>query len=454
MSGLSRLAAVAALLADAEAEVLLSRSKTPLPKHKAPPTKRKLLSKNVNHYRPLQKKIKSQKKKKSRKPPVLLPSAKTKEEIQEDARVAALHVKKPFKHENNSSNRMNINRARSRYGFKSKPLSGDKRTIRTLMYNIVKEFAISVLLGADDKGVERADIMKMAMNNPPTPDLLAPKACTYHSGENLGHVVLDGKLYPMRAAYQVGSQLGLDQTKHTIHQFTVDMVNLKQQLKKLVLENDKEGYYKDTDLEFNEMDMKIYYSCTGLSGKRHTKELSFHTDNTHDKALKRGSPVAICSFGDNKILKFRRAFGQGKDTGSKNAADNFFFPQESGTVVLLDPRDEEGALHAASHFWQHAAKLDCPKGISFSLMFRVIEKAVPVDPITNRLQGGNKYIWSTAHRDKAIPQAEKELAECSHYLAEKERILRSVVDTINAHKPSKWLPNKFESPTLEYKKYN
>jgi ribosome modulation factor len=369
-------------------------------------------------------------------------------------------AKPKFHNRNDSTNRGRFERARCQ-GFQSGPLTGFRPRIRWLLYCIVKDFVLDVLLGKDDGGARTA-IMKMANSNPkPTPDLLSPSASTYHFGRSTGKIVLeDGIEYPLRAAYQAGCQTGLDQSKHTIGPFTAAMQELALIIKKLVHERDPEYYAsKDIDCDFNEMDIKMYLTYTGMNGKKKTKLLRKHTDRKHDSSLKQGSPVAICSFGDNKILEFTRAIGTGLDAGSKHSADSFHFTQDNGTVVLLDARDEEGALHPASYYWQHAARLDHPEGISFSIMFRVVEKFVPVDPTTSRLKDtqifGKPVVWTTPLRDALIPKAEEELRKSEHFKAEKERILRKIVDTVNNYKPSR-RANKFEDfkeRPLEYKKY-
>jgi len=88
------------------------------------------------------------------------------------------------------------------------------------------------------------------------------------------------------------------------------------------------------------------------------------------------TPAVIVSFGDAKVLEFMKCCSRHNKVVPEEAL-RFF--QTSGTVALLDPRDEEHDKKLA-HWMHRSYMLDKENGVSMTPMFRVVQKAIAVKP--------------------------------------------------------------------------
>jgi hypothetical protein len=101
-------------------------------------------------------------------------------------------------------------------------------------------------------------------------------------------------------------------------------------------------------------------------------------DNKHQNYMDNNSQapnsvVAIVSFGDEKVLRFRSMEGTGKGTES-NPPRDIVFPQKSGSILALHPADEQlivlPCVAPVPFWWAHKARMvDTTNGVAVSLLF-------------------------------------------------------------------------------------
>lgn len=136
-----------------------------------------------------------------------------------------------------------------------------------------------------------------------------------------------------------------------------------------------ESHYADQGIKIKECNFKhapVKLYVNGMSTKIHT-DLTF--DHKHKNILGTckqvtGSPVAICTYGDEKNLIFQKwAVGDSKKPLCPTVEVSF--KTKNGTLVILDPRDEFGN---GKHYWKHKAELVNKKeGVSMSINFRFVK---------------------------------------------------------------------------------
>jgi len=96
------------------------------------------------------------------------------------------------------------------------------------------------------------------------------------------------------------------------------------------------------------------------------------------------TPAAIVSFGDAKVLEFMKRCSRHTKVAPEEVL-RFF--KTAGTVAMLDPRDEEHDDKLA-HWMHRSHMLDKENGVSMTLMFRVVQKAIAVNPAAAAAVGG------------------------------------------------------------------
>lgn len=226
------------------------------------------------------------------------------------------------------------------------------------------------------------DNMKAPRNNEAQSALQAKASFDIYFSYNIADTDLPG--FVVRSNYGSFSgdlSIGLDPRHSTINKIFPDLHQLCMLIRKHVMRHyQKRG--ECYNCEFNQVSIKLYFN---------EKQTNEHTDiefnNTHTAPLETNSqvpntPVAIAVFGDTKFLQFIQYKQQGKK--ETRTGKSVTFVQESGALMVLDPKDEE--LNGLDNtFWKHAARLENQKhGVSISLMFRVVQSQRTVHAETGK----------------------------------------------------------------------
>jgi len=228
------------------------------------------------------------------------------------------------------------------------------------------------------------DNVKCSMANPAMMALFSPSSFDIYFGDNL---LLKGNKM-VRTAYAQGSgvnSIGLDPRYAKIHHIFPQLSDLR----KMVIAAVKQFYADNNEFgifycEFNHVSVKLYFN---------DKKTGWHVDVTQDKATGKAkennsqmpnTPVAIVSFGDAKVLEFMKRYSRHTKVSPEEVL-RFF--QTTGTVVILDPRDEEYDEKLA-HWMHRSYMLDKENGVSMTLMFRVVQKVITVKPATATVVDG------------------------------------------------------------------
>lgn len=249
------------------------------------------------------------------------------------------------------------------------------------------------------------DIIKAPMGNPGKPSFSSLVSHNIYFGVN---VELKSNGIVTRTAYGTGSgssSIGLDPRKSTIYPIFPELAHLVNVVEKIVIQ---EYQKKNVTMPFNInfVSVKVYY--TGKVTREHT-DMEF-TKKTHvpkaNNSQEMGTPVAIVTFGDSKILEFVRYFSD--ESGNQERTKEVLkFVQDNCSIVVHDPNDEY--LDHNRNFWKHKASLvDGDVGVSVSLCFREVRatKDVMVDDCTF----ANKNIGGTGKKLQQYLLAEEFLA--------------------------------------------
>ena len=229
------------------------------------------------------------------------------------------------------------------------------------------------------RSVYLRDNLKAPMWNAAKPELTSRPSVNLYFGQNFDSTD-EGMI---RAAYAVGSgasSIGLDPSTMRIDPFFPRLIELVQQVTVVVRQK---TVWKNA--WFNLVSVKIYYTYRDEKGKLVRKTTNWHVDVTLDKkgvpmsnnSQVPVSPVAILTFGDSKTLYFRRHTSRDK----YEEDSTFGIPQTSGSLLLLDGRDE--MLDAQGRHWRHCSGPS--EGVTFSFMFRNVQRQVNVDPFENTI---------------------------------------------------------------------
>jgi hypothetical protein len=227
------------------------------------------------------------------------------------------------------------------------------------------------------------DNLKAPLNNPAKPASISKASMNFYFGTNKevkGDLVL-------RTAYAVGSgvtSIGLDPSTMKVHALFPEMSELMGMAHEAVMTNPKVAHTMQ-DKYFNFCSVKIYFSFRDEKGKLVRKNTNWHVDVTSDKQGKPlpnnsqvpGTPVVIATFGDTKILEFRR---QGRH-GNLDNNSHLEFSQENGSIFVLHPDDEK--IDYLQKHWRHKSEMKLvnnnkpnPDAVTFAFMFRVVQGEV------------------------------------------------------------------------------
>ena len=216
------------------------------------------------------------------------------------------------------------------------------------------------------------DNVKSALWNEGIPAFLSPSAINIYFGMNTGKVNYGGKKQVKRCSYGTGAgvrSIGLDPRYATVNSFFPQMNRLRDTLVK-----EFSRRFPDCNCNFTHCAVKVY-----LKGQIVDWHTDMEFDNKHQNYLDHNSQapnsvVAIVSFGDEKVLRFRSMEGTGKGTES-NPPRDIVFPQKSGSILALHPADEQlivlPCVAPVPFWWAHKARMvDTTNGVAVSLLFR------------------------------------------------------------------------------------
>ncbi|KAL3912798.1 MAG: hypothetical protein SGARI_000969 [Bacillariaceae sp.] len=228
------------------------------------------------------------------------------------------------------------------------------------------------------------DDLKAPLGCPAIPAKLAPAALNLYLAENVG-VTKDPNTI-MRAAYAFGSgvtSIGLNPETMRLLPFFPDLIALKKHVTEVVHDN-AEWKAQMKGKQFNVCSIKVYYWLVRVNEKGEKrwvrKDVKWHVDierNSRGEPKDNNSqepntPVAILTFGSDKIFSMR----EHKSPDVYLKSTNVQFKQTNGTLIVLDPRDEE--IKKGKH-WRHMSECgDDKQGVTFSLLFRICRKRVEV----------------------------------------------------------------------------
>jgi len=275
------------------------------------------------------------------------------------------------------------------------------------------------------------DNVKCSMANPAMMALFSPSSFDIYFGDNL---LLKGNKM-VRTAYAQGSgvnSIGLDPRYAKVHHLFPQLSDLR----KLVIAAVKQFYADNNEFglffcEFNHVSVKLYFN---------NKKTGWHVDVTQDKATRKAktnnsqmpnTPVAIVTFGDAKVLEFMKRYSKNSKVVPEEVL-RFF--QTTGTVVILDPRDEEYDQKLA-HWMHRSYLLDKEDGVSIALMFRVVQKWVTVKPATATVVDGKVGGDGIKKRkmDAARNQLENRTGPYADYDERHEVIFKKIRTSFNKH---------------------
>jgi hypothetical protein len=199
-----------------------------------------------------------------------------------------------------------------------------------------------------------------------------------------------------RADYGAGtSSVGTDPRRAEIRVMTPAMVELGEALRQHMIENKMRcSCNMDLDEEFNSVTALLYTGKDAIPGSEGSS-LGYHCDavfgtdgsfSTSQNTQKERTPVVVVTLGDPRSLKMkkRRAMdGNWKDDKEYGILE---FWLENGTIFVLHPDDEQPKKRATQKFlsqYQHG-NVHVKKGLSLSLVFRVVTSKAKVCVVDNR----------------------------------------------------------------------
>ena len=237
------------------------------------------------------------------------------------------------------------------------------------------------------------DDLKAPMNNGAKSAFFSKTSLNVYFGKNQA----TDKQTVDRAAYGQGSgvlSIGINPNTIRIYPFFSELSLLEERVRTLVNQN---TVWRAAMMgrDFNSVLVKVYFAYPDwekVKGKSVLKTINktteWHTDIDIDSngiplskgnSQVPGTPVAFLTFGDTKNLWFQR------HSSKTHPIDNSLvhFLQKSGSLFVLDARDElygENGWH-----WKHKSNMAVSEGITFSLMFRIVQTTKRIDPNTSRL---------------------------------------------------------------------
>ena len=249
----------------------------------------------------------------------------------------------------------------------------DKK-IKRLLYLCCKQIFLRYL----------KDSLKAPLFNKAKPALFSQTSTDIYFGTNFDEST-ENALTVHCTAYALGSlngPNGLDQRTVQYYKKFPDMQELMD-FASVQVKEDKQWQGCMKNLFFNFCSIKLYFSYTDEKGHLIKKSTRWHSDSGYTKSGKpradnsqvAGTPVVIFTFGDEKNLWFQ------KQLNKKSIQYNtpLHFQQKSGSMVVLDARDE---IPDASGFrWLHSSNMDKAGTFTVSLIFWVVSKSVEVKKV-------------------------------------------------------------------------
>ena len=237
------------------------------------------------------------------------------------------------------------------------------------------------------------DDLKAPMNNGAKSAFFSNASLNVYFGKNqkTDSVTVD------RAAYGQGSgvlSIGLNPNTIRTHPLFLELSTLEGKVRELVNMNPVwKAAMKGRD--FNSVLVKVHFGhpdWAKVNGKSVLKTVNktteWHTDidiDANGVPVSKGNsqepetPVAFLTFGDTKNLWFQQHSSKTKPIDNSLV----HFLQKSGSLFVLDARDEvygENGWH-----WKHKSNMAVADGMTFSLMFRIVQMTKKVDPMTSPL---------------------------------------------------------------------
>ncbi len=232
------------------------------------------------------------------------------------------------------------------------------------------------------------DVLKAPHCNKAKPAYFSPAAINQYYGwplpvtpeEQIGDPEIQ-----KRTAYGVGSgqaTIGLDPRYMKVLPPGRNLLQLTSAVTKAIGEANPEWASILQANPFNNASVKIYLSYRNEKGKLVKKCVGMHCDVSHDKITKAplrnnsqkpGTLVGLLTFGANKNLWFRSHWS--RDGYHPNSLLHFL--QKSGTLFVLDPRDETPDRNG--NHWRHCSTMATEEGITFTYAFRCVQASVLVN---------------------------------------------------------------------------
>ena len=271
------------------------------------------------------------------------------------------------------------------------------------------------------------DNMKAPMHMPGKPALFTPSSFDIYFGEDI-EIKDDGKT-SVRTAHATGSgarTIALDPRHAFIAEVFPDLKKLMTEMTELCKSHCKDD--KTMNCDFNHVSVKLYYN---------DKTTGEHTDIEFDKNHKPhknnsqvpNTPVVIATFGDTKLLTFRK-YRIDKDKNHHSTNRTLVFKQKSGSIIIMDPRDEYPAK-GSHYYWKHGANLENGKeGVSVSLMFRVVRSQKEVFRDTGEYV--DKTVFGSGVKEQQFDEAWRRIREnWTACTKEKKEVMAKIIDRLN-----------------------
>ena len=280
------------------------------------------------------------------------------------------------------------------------------------------------------------DSLKAPHCNSAKPAFFSPSAINQYYGWPMPITQEEQNGNPLiqkRSAYGVGSgtsTIGLDPRKLKVHQPGQELIQLTSEVTKAICSASAEWATILQNHPFNNVSVKIYLTYRNEKGKLVRKRVGMHCDVSHDLATgtpKRnnsqtpGSLVGLLTFGADKHLWFQRYWAT--DKSYPNSLLHFL--QKSGTLFVLDPRDE--TPDDTGNHWRHCSTMATEQGITFTFAFRCVQASVLVNPngtlLDPKISNKRRKLFEDGERHFQTPYYNTELANLEERM---EQFLSSV----------------------------
>ena len=282
-------------------------------------------------------------------------------------------------------------------------VKGQRNLRRNLLPRIAKE-----------AWIHAKDDMKAPFHMRAKPAMFSKPALNIYFGTNANKLCAKSV---KRTAYGFGSgtsTIGLDPKTVRINPFTRDLAEASRVITNIVANTNPQRAKMLKGNSFSFINVKVYYSYKETSGKMEKKSCEWHRDVTYTQTGKPmanntqvpGTPVAILTFGDEKNLWFRLQ----RNSGTIDVDSKLHFRQNCGSLIVLDPRDEEP--DEEGWHWRHKSDMQTRESITYSFTFRCVQRTEEVTitgnikrPISNpekeaKYKDGERDLKTTEYKNK------------------------------------------------------